>query len=284
MSAVEPARAADRETVLEIAEAWDGPEAGRQAVSRWWESVPQSFSVVRNASGAPVAFSSLAEIRDVPPALLADDPVAAACAADLESLSLGEDPAVLLIRRSLSRAAGEAPGPELAGLWIDCKRLYFELRPRLRRAYIVFEDAQGVEPVLAPLGFARVAYGIAVGPKAFGVLAVDFGPRSVDGWLEGLIDVELEATKGPTAAPGADRDPNLLAELTPREREVLVLVADGLTNRRIAERLVVSEKTAARHVANVFLKLGVHSRAHAARIAAESGLTRGVVAAGASTT
>ncbi len=45
--------------------------------------------------------------------------------------------------------------------------------------------------------------------------------------------------------------------LSARELEVLGLVAEGLTNRQIAERLVISEHTAIRHVANVFRKLGV---------------------------
>lgn len=51
--------------------------------------------------------------------------------------------------------------------------------------------------------------------------------------------------------------------LTPREREVLGLIAEGLSNRAIAERLVISEATAARHVFNMFTKLGVHTRAQA---------------------
>jgi DNA-binding NarL/FixJ family response regulator len=51
-------------------------------------------------------------------------------------------------------------------------------------------------------------------------------------------------------------------------------VADGVSNRGIGERLVTSEKTAVRHVSNIFAKLDVHTRAEAARIAAESGLTR----------
>lgn len=51
--------------------------------------------------------------------------------------------------------------------------------------------------------------------------------------------------------------------LTAREREVLGLIADGLSNRAIGERLVISEATAARHVFNIFTKLGVHTRAQA---------------------
>jgi DNA-binding CsgD family transcriptional regulator len=52
--------------------------------------------------------------------------------------------------------------------------------------------------------------------------------------------------------------------LTPREIEVLRLLADGLTNRQIAERLFISEKTVGTHVAHVFEKLDVHSRVGAA--------------------
>jgi DNA-binding CsgD family transcriptional regulator len=61
-------------------------------------------------------------------------------------------------------------------------------------------------------------------------------------------------------------------DLTARELEVLRLVAEGSTNRQIAERLVISEPTAARHVANIFLKLRVNSRAEAVRVAAERDL------------
>ena len=51
--------------------------------------------------------------------------------------------------------------------------------------------------------------------------------------------------------------------LTPREIEVLRLVATGRTNRAIAERLGISEKTVARHLSNIFTKLGLSSRAAA---------------------
>jgi DNA-binding NarL/FixJ family response regulator len=55
--------------------------------------------------------------------------------------------------------------------------------------------------------------------------------------------------------------------LTRREREVLALLATGRTNRAIAERLFISHKTVARHVANIFGKLGVSSRAAATAFA-----------------
>ena len=60
--------------------------------------------------------------------------------------------------------------------------------------------------------------------------------------------------------------------LTAREREVLALVAEGYTNRRIAEDLFISESTAGVHVSNILGKLGVASRTEAATVAARLGL------------
>ena len=59
------------------------------------------------------------------------------------------------------------------------------------------------------------------------------------------------------------------ARLSAREAEVLQLLADGLTNREIADRLVLSERTVDRHVANAYTKIGAHSRAEATRFAVE---------------
>jgi len=68
---------------------------------------------------------------------------------------------------------------------------------------------------------------------------------------------------GPSAQDG---------DLTRREIEVLQLLARGHPNRAIAERLVISEKTVIRHVSNIFMKLEVHNRAEATRVALERGL------------
>jgi DNA-binding CsgD family transcriptional regulator len=95
--------------------------------------------------------------------------------------------------------------------------------------------------------------------------------------------LELEAARSDLESLGAAHDVARLDALagrsgggahglTPREREVLVQLATGRTNRAIAAALFISEKTVARHVANIFGKLGISSRAAATAYAYEHDL------------
>jgi DNA-binding NarL/FixJ family response regulator len=67
-------------------------------------------------------------------------------------------------------------------------------------------------------------------------------------------------------------DTSVLEELTPREREVLTLVGQGLSNTEIADKLVLSPLTAKTHVARLFMKLGARDRAQLVVTAYETGL------------
>ena len=80
---------------------------------------------------------------------------------------------------------------------------------------------------------------------------------------------DVDGAEGPAAGDVADP-----YGLTIREREVLALLVDGLTNRRIAEALFISESTASVHVSNIIGKLGVSNRVEAAATALRSGLAR----------
>jgi DNA-binding NarL/FixJ family response regulator len=91
------------------------------------------------------------------------------------------------------------------------------------------------------------------------------------GWLDPTVTRRLLVEFA--ARPDLDMPTaNDLAQLTPREREVLVLVAHGLSNSEIAERLYISLGTAKTHLGRILMKLGVRDRAQAVAAAYHSGL------------
>jgi DNA-binding CsgD family transcriptional regulator len=86
------------------------------------------------------------------------------------------------------------------------------------------------------------------------------------------VSVRRLARRARVGLPGVREDEEAFADLTAREREVLVLVAAGRTNREVAETLFISEKTASVHVSNILRKLGVGNRGEAAAAAFRAGL------------
>jgi DNA-binding CsgD family transcriptional regulator/tetratricopeptide (TPR) repeat protein len=87
-----------------------------------------------------------------------------------------------------------------------------------------------------------------------------------------LDEAVAEALAAPAPAAGGAARAIPPGGLTPRELEVAALVARGRTNPEIAADLVIAERTAARHLENIFNKLGVHSRAEIGAWAAQHGL------------
>jgi DNA-binding NarL/FixJ family response regulator len=92
------------------------------------------------------------------------------------------------------------------------------------------------------------------------------------------VDQATELALGPMGASPDDsnrqqdhsRQP--LAELSPREQQVAALLAKGLTNRQIAEQLIVTQRTVASHIEHILEKLGFASRHQVGAWAAEHGL------------
>jgi DNA-binding NarL/FixJ family response regulator len=99
------------------------------------------------------------------------------------------------------------------------------------------------------------------------VEAVDRGEAALDPSVQHHV---VAALAGGAAEPAPARE--LPDELTPREAEVLALIAEGLSNAEIAERLVVSGATVKTHVNHIFAKAGVRDRAQAVVYAYSHGL------------
>ena len=133
--------------------------------------------------------------------------------------------------------------------------------PLLRRAWALWQHVD------APYEAARTRVQVSAACRALGDddaarMELD-AARTVFSQLGAQTDLaSLAPAEG--AAPGNP--------LTPREREVLALVAQGHTNRGIATTLFLSEKTVARHLSNIFTKIGVSSRAAATAYAYEQRL------------
>jgi DNA-binding NarL/FixJ family response regulator len=93
--------------------------------------------------------------------------------------------------------------------------------------------------------------------------------RAVHAAYAGEVHLDPVAARALTRSLAASHDPSAL---TTREREILVLIAQGLNNQDIADRLVISERTARSHVSSILAKLGLASRTQAALWALREGL------------
>ncbi|MGH8975758.1 MAG: response regulator [Acidimicrobiia bacterium] len=120
----------------------------------------------------------------------------------------------------------------------------------------------------------------AVRAGAAGYLLKDATPEEVEAAVravhrgESRLDPQVTATVMAQVAQPAPAGPGeaALATLTPREREVLGLLAQGLTNAQLARQLVLSEKTVKTHVSSILAKLRLADRTQAALFAARLGL------------
>jgi DNA-binding NarL/FixJ family response regulator len=175
--------------------------------------------------------------------------------------------------REIERAVGTEPlraSVDLAeGLLAAARGDHDRARPLLEDAIDRFERSAGpFEEAVARIELATTL--LALG-------RADAAEREATAAVEQLrgLGADHETERAQRLLEGAIRFGDAgspLRELTPRQLEVLRLVTDGLTNRQIAERLVVSEHTVHRHVTNLLRKLDLPSRTAAAALAARLGL------------
>jgi len=163
--------------------------------------------------------------------------------------SNGEDAMAAARRHQPRLVVLDVRMPDLSGYEV-CRRLRDEFGDTVS---ILFLSGERTE------GFDRAA-GLLVGADDY--LVKPFSPDE----LLARVRVRLPATP---------EEPPMPSDLTKRELEVLALLTDGLSQKEIAARLVISSKTVAAHIQHILGKLGVHSRAQAVAHAYRRGLLNG---------
>jgi hypothetical protein len=190
----------------------------------WWSRCPEAFRVARNARGEVAGFSIITTSGRTDPRRFAHDPVVAMWLDHLAEHPIGPGQEVLLIRRWLTWDAGDGPCEAQASMWLDLKRIYMQLRPRLRRNYGITSHPEIYGPVMEQIRGGVIPRGVVeIGGREYHGLYLEFGPSSVDGWLTDLAAAEF----GPPEDDLLDvRQRQLLinghrVDLTPKEFEVM---------------------------------------------------------------
>jgi DNA-binding NarL/FixJ family response regulator len=168
-------------------------------------------------------------------------------------------------------AAGDAPDVVLMDLAmepVDGVTATRQLRADLPSIEVVaitsLIDQSRVESALQAGASGYLIKDAAPEELAVAIRAAHRGEVHLDAAVARRLMVSLSAPGGSSGDPFAD--------LSPRETEILRLIAEGRANKEIARRLAISERTARTHVSNILRKLGLTSRTQAALLAVREGL------------
>ena len=190
-----------------------------------------------------------------------------------------------VVREGLGRLVDNADGLELAGLAADGEQAV-ELCASARPDVVLMDlDMPGIDGIEATRRIVAEHPGVAVVVlTAFSDRRRIAGAREAgaagyllkDASSEEVAEAVRAAARGerpvdPRIAQTAADAPDPLAALSPREREVLALLVEGLPNKLIARRLEISEKTVKTHLTRVFREIGVTDRTQAALWAEREG-------------
>ncbi len=247
----------DAERAYRQASQWSpSPQPGMALLRLSQGQMDAAVASIRHAAAVVQEPSKRAPILEAHVEItLAANDIAAASAASAELAKISEALKAPLLEAMAARAGGAV---QLANGSAGSALV------SLRKAFMLFHELE------APYEAARARelMGLACRQQ-----------KNIDG-----ADLELAAAREVFAKLGAKSDvervdglrqrkrSNGSAALTTRELEVLKLIASGRTNRAIADHLAISEKTVARHVSNIFIKLDLTSRAAATAYAYKNGL------------
>ena len=151
-----------------------------------------------------------------------------------------------------------------ADAWAEATARWAELGDRWATATALVREAEAA----ASVGLADRA---ASSLRQAHSIASELGAAPLLAEIEGVSRRTRISVEAPTRVT-LDESAAQRLGLTPREAEVLALVATGRTNRQIGDELFVSDKTASVHVSNILRKLGVNSRVDAAAVAQRLGI------------
>jgi DNA-binding CsgD family transcriptional regulator len=194
------------------------------------------------------------------------------CAAQVEiALAAGATETARQAAEELEQTASTYGSSGLEATALQARGAILLAEPRLEAALPTLRAAcRRWQELDAPYDAARVRLLLAAAYQALG--DTDAALLELDA-AEAVFE-RLGAVLDAAVIPALRGRPVLPDGLTRREAEVLALVAAGRTNREIAATLVLSQKTVARHLSNIFVKIGVASRTQAAAYAYEHGLAR----------
>jgi len=242
-------------------------ELNVEAVAEAQYEIGESRRLRGDGAGARAAYDAAAALGRVPEPgrslLLLDEGSADEAAAAIRgALAEQGDPfpraRLLAAQATIACARGDYPTADVAASELDTiARTYgspgFRVWADIARGAVLIGTGSPADAV-APLRAALAAC------RGMGATYDENVARAL---LADAIDPRTEThVQSPVTLPGG---------LTAREWEILGAVAEGLSNRQVAARFVISEKTVARHLANVFAKLGVTSRTAAAAWAHQEG-------------
>jgi hypothetical protein len=193
---VERSREEDADALRALWQEFETPE-GAEVCDAWLRLRPDAVRSIRDRTGTVVGCSIVSEWRDIPPSLERTDPVVAAWSRHAARNPLPPGQRTLVHRRWLAAGTGEGPSGVQASALLDVKREYFRLRPHLGRLYLSVRDPAPFLNALRTLGFCLFDEPIEIGGEPVHLAALDFGPDSIDGWLNRIAAAELGESDQP---------------------------------------------------------------------------------------